>query len=99
MGVLAIMAGISTRLIFHFVEMNTIAPVNLIFGVFPFIAGYFILTNPPDKKVVIATVSLFAISGIYLNLLPLEYKDSIFQAYLAPASIPVVAGRLGIWGK
>lgn len=35
MGILAILAGLSTRVIFHFVEQGAIAPINLAFGVIP----------------------------------------------------------------
>ena len=41
MGMLAILAGISTRIIFYFVEQEAIAPINLAFGVIPFIVAYF----------------------------------------------------------
>jgi len=82
MGFLAILAGISTKLIMYFVEQETIAPINLIFGILPFIAAYFVYCNKPKRSVVYSLVSLFLISGIYLNLLPLEFKDSIIMAYL-----------------
>ena len=80
MGILAILAGISTRIIFHFVEQEVIAPVNLAFGIIPFIAVYFIYNNTPKKSVIYSIVALFLISGIYLNILPLNYKDSIILA-------------------
>lgn len=82
MGILAILAGISTRIIMYFAEQETIAPINLIFGILPFIAAYFVYSNKPKRSVVYALVSLFLISGIYLNLLPIEFKDSIIMAYL-----------------
>ena len=41
MGILAILAGISTRIIFHFVEQQAIAPINLAFGILPFIGSLF----------------------------------------------------------
>ena len=41
--------GISTRIIFHFVEQEAIAPINLAFGVIPFIAAYFVYNNTPKK--------------------------------------------------
>ncbi|WP_142830449.1 DUF4153 domain-containing protein [Planococcus soli] len=82
MGILAILAGISTRIIFHFVEQQAIAPVNLAFGVLPFIAAYFVYKNPPKKSVLYCLAVLFLISGNYLNMLPLEYTDSIILAYL-----------------
>jgi hypothetical protein len=82
MGILAILAGISTRIILHFVEQEAIAPINLVFGILPFIAAYFVYNNSPKKNVLYTLVSLFLISGFYLNMLPLEYKDSIILAYL-----------------
>lgn len=82
MGFLAILAGMITRIIFHFVEQQTIAPINLVFGILPFIAAFFVYKNPPNKKVIYTLVSLFLISVFYLNMLPLELKDSIFLAYL-----------------
>jgi hypothetical protein len=82
MGILAIMAGISTRLIMYFAEQETIAPVNLIFGVFPFIAAYFVLNNLPKKNILYLLAGLSLITVVYLNLLPLEQNDSIILAYL-----------------
>src|SRR5659263_92696 len=82
MGILAILAGISTRIILHFVEQQAIAPVNLVFGILPFIAAYFVYKNTPKKNIIYTLTSLFLISGVYLNLLPLEHNDSIILAYL-----------------
>ncbi|QGQ99828.1 DUF4153 domain-containing protein [Paenibacillus psychroresistens] len=82
MGILAILAGISTRVIFHFVEQQAIAPINLVFGILPFIAAYFVYNNPPKKNVLYTLASLFLISGFYLNILPLELKDTIILAYI-----------------
>lgn len=82
MGILAILAGICSRIIFHFVEQEAIAPVNLVFGILPFIAAYFVYNNTPKKNVLYTLASLFLISGFYLNMLPLEQKDSIILAYI-----------------
>ncbi|MDD2234632.1 MAG: DUF4153 domain-containing protein [Desulfitobacteriaceae bacterium] len=82
MGILAILAGISSRIIFHFAEQQAIAPVNLVFGILPFIAAYFVCNNTPKRKVLYILAALFLISGFYVNLLPLEQKDSIILAYL-----------------
>lgn len=93
MGGLAIMAGTSTRLILHFVEAGVIAPVNLVFGVLPFMAAYFVLNNSPAKKIVFTIVFSFVLSGIYLNLLPLGSNDGIIQAYLhLPVFLWLVVG-------
>ncbi len=82
MGILAILAGLSTRGIFHFVEQGAIAPINLAFGVIPFIAAYFVYNNTPKKSIIYFLAALFLISGLYLNMLPLNYKDSSILAYL-----------------
>lgn len=82
MGILAIIAGLSTRIILHFVEQQAIAPINLVFGIFPFMAAYFVFINTPKKNVLYTLAASFIISGLYLNMLPLEHKDSIILAYL-----------------
>ncbi|OIK12638.1 DUF4153 domain-containing protein [Bacillus sp. MUM 13] len=82
MGLLAVLAGICTRVIFHFVEQEAIAPINLAFGIIPFIAAYFVYKNPPKKRVIYSLAALLLVSGIYLNMLPLNDKDSIILAYL-----------------
>lgn len=82
MGLLSILAGVSTRVIFHFVEQEAIAPINLMFGVIPFIIAYFLYNQPPKKGVIYSIVALLLISVIYLNLLPVNYNDSMILAYL-----------------
>jgi hypothetical protein len=94
MGILAVLAGICSRIIFHFVEQEAIAPINLAFGILPFIAAYFVYRNPPKKKVLYSLISLFLISVIFLNTLPLDFnKDSIILAYLhLPIFLWIVVG-------
>lgn len=83
MGILAIMAGVSTRIIFHFIEQETIAPINLAFGIIPFIAAYFVYKHTPKRSIIYSLIALFLVSGVYLNLLPLDLNnDSIILAYL-----------------
>ncbi|MHC0038083.1 DUF4153 domain-containing protein [Pseudoneobacillus sp. C159] len=82
MGILAILAGGCTRIIFHFVEQEAIAPINLAFGVLPFIAAFFVYKNKPKKTVIYTVALLFLISGFYLNILPLNDRDSTILAYL-----------------
>ena len=93
MGLLAILSGISTRTIFHFVEQGAIAPINLAFGSIPFMAAYFVYSNLPKKRMIYSLIALFLISGIYLNRLPLNDNDSIILAYLhLPIFLWVLAG-------
>ncbi|WDU83286.1 hypothetical protein [Caloramator sp. Dgby_cultured_2] len=82
MGILAILAGISTRILMHFVEGEIIAPANLVFSVIPFIAAYFIYKSNPRKSIVYTITSLFLVSILYINTLPLENKDSIILAQI-----------------
>jgi hypothetical protein len=82
LGILAILAGISTRIIFQFVEQQTIAPMNLVFGILPFIAALFLYNNPARRSVLYTIASLFVVSGVYLNMLPIEFTDSMILVYL-----------------
>ncbi|MCA0173975.1 DUF4153 domain-containing protein [Bacillus sp. RAR_GA_16] len=82
MALLAILAGVSTRIIFHFVEQEAIAPINLAFGIIPFIAAYFVYHNKPKRSIIYSLSALFIISGFYLNMLPINFKDSIILVYL-----------------
>lgn len=93
MGLLAILAGISTRILFHYTEQEAIAPINLVFGILPFMAVYFVYNNPSNRNVIFTLTSLFLFSGFYLNVLPLEKEDSIIMAYLhLPIFLWVVMG-------
>jgi hypothetical protein len=93
MGILAVLAGICTRILFHYVEQQTIAPVNLVFGILPFIAAFFVYRSAPKKWVVYTLVSLFLLTGLFLNILPLKLTDSIILAYLhLPVFLWVLTG-------
>lgn len=82
MGILALLAGICTRILFHYTEREDIAIVNLAFGVLPFIAAYFAANNKPSKVILYTLASLFALSALLLNLLPMKETDSVMLAYL-----------------
>lgn len=93
MGILAILAGVSTRIIFFFVLEEAIAPVNMLFGVFPFLAAYFVSNSTPKKPVLYTLGSLFLFSVLYINMLPMEQSDSILLAYLhLPVFLWILAG-------
>ncbi|OAS14273.1 DUF4153 domain-containing protein [Paenibacillus oryzisoli] len=93
MGILAILAGITTRILFHYVDDNTIAPINIVFGILLFMAIYFVTNHVPNKKVLYTLASSFLISGIFLNLLPVELTDSIILVYIhLPIFLWVVVG-------
>lgn len=93
MGFLAILAGLVTRIIFQFAEQQSIAHLNIAFGILPFVAAYFVSNNLPRKNIIYILAALFLISGVYLNLLPLEQNDSILLAYIhLPIFLWVVVG-------
>ncbi|MGG1514457.1 DUF4153 domain-containing protein [Paenibacillus oryzisoli] len=99
MGILALLAGLVSRVLFQYIEQKAIAPINLVYGIFPFIAAYFVYKTAPGKKVLATLVSLFVLSGVYLNLLPLEETDSMLLVYLhLPIFLWVVVG-LAFTGK
>lgn len=92
-GMLAVLAGITTRGLLFLVEEQTIAPANLVFGVLPFLAVMFLYRSRPDRHVTIALILCFLIPAIYLNVLPLEERDSILLSYLhLPFFLWVVVG-------
>lgn len=82
MGILAILAGLVTRIIFQFAEQQSIAHLNIVFGILPFVAAYFVYNNFPRKSILYILAALFIISGVYLNTLPLEQNDSIILVYI-----------------
>ncbi|OCT12289.1 DUF4153 domain-containing protein [Paenibacillus pectinilyticus] len=93
MGILAILAGLMTRIIFQYVEQQAIAPINLVFGIFPFIAIYFVVNHFPKNKVINTLAASFLIAVLYLNRLPLEQSDSILLVYIhLPIFLWVVVG-------
>jgi len=81
-GILAVLAGLSTRIILQLVEQQALNPVNLVFGIIPFIAALFIYSNRAKRKVVFVIAALFLISAVYINVLPMSDKDSVVLAYL-----------------
>lgn len=93
MGLMAFLSGLTSRVLFYFILEEMIISVNLIFGVVPFIAAYFMFRNPPKRPILYTVIGAFVASIIYLNLLPMEETDSIILAYLhLPIFLWVVAG-------
>ncbi|NCC77429.1 MAG: DUF4153 domain-containing protein, partial [Clostridia bacterium] len=91
--VLAVLAGLCTRVILYFTLEQAIAPVNVLFGIAPFLAAFFAVTHQPQKKLLVILVGLFLGTVIYFNILPREETDSIIMAYLhLPVFLWVVLG-------
>jgi len=90
---LAVLAGLCTRTILYFSLEQAIAPVNILYGVVPFLAAYFVIRQKPAPKLLLILAGLFLGTLVYFNVLPLEETDSIIMAYLhLPVFLWVVLG-------
>lgn len=80
----AVLAGVTTRILYHLVDQEMIHSVNLVFGIFPIMAAYFVYkhSHSLSKKALLILLSLFLIAVIYVNMLPIEPDDAEFLAYL-----------------
>jgi hypothetical protein len=93
MAVCSLMAGIATRIILHFTELNLIAPVNLIFGVAIFTIVYFLYHRPMQRSIRIFAVVTIVASIIFINLLTQPVTDGILLSYLhVPIVLWMIAG-------
>lgn len=82
MGVFALISGIVTRVLYHFIDLGMIDPINLVFGIVPLLLTYFILANKPSKKLSLILFSALTIIIVYVNLLSNNINDSIILSYL-----------------
>lgn len=97
--VLAVLAGLCTRVLLHFAMDQAIAPVNVLYGVVPFLAAFFVIRQKPQKKLLVFLSGMFLGTLVYFNILPLEETDSIIMAYLhLPVFLWIVLG-LAYTGK
>lgn len=93
MGCLAILAGVSTRILFWLVDKFDASPVNLLFGLIPFMAAFFLYKSKGGKGVLTLLITLFLLAGVYINLLPREGGDAVILAQLhLPIYLWIVAG-------
>ena len=87
MAICALLAGVSTRIILYFTELNLISPINILFTVMVPIILYFLFYRSTNKKVVQIVISVMLISIVYINLLPMQETDSILLSFL---HLPIV---------
>lgn len=88
---IAFLSGVVTRVLYHFVDIQLISPINLIYGVLPFIAFYFIFQNRLSRKLVITIISILILSIIIINLNANIINDSTI---LASLHLPIL---LWVW--
>ena len=87
MAICAILAGISTRVILYFTELNSLSAVNLLFTVMVPITLYFLFYRTTNKKIIQVVIGGILILIIYINFLPMQVTDSILLSYL---HLPIV---------
>mgnify|MGYP004701194649 CR=1 FL=1 len=82
MGILSISAALVLRLLIFLVNEFNIAPINVLFGILPFMSVYLILSQNESKRlrwfVFCSTLALM----IYFNLIPNDARDSVILSYL-----------------
>jgi len=82
MGLFAVLSGIITRVLFYFIDLGIIPPVNLVFGIVPLLMLYFVWINKPSKKISIILISILLFTIIFVNLLSSNINDGIILSYL-----------------
>jgi hypothetical protein len=93
MGVFASASGVITRLLFHFIDLDLIIPINLIFGILTLLLSYFIYLNRPSKIIRIGLITVLSVSIIFINLLPLGMSDTNILSYLhLPILLWIIVG-------
>lgn len=82
MGLFALLSGIVTRVLFYFIDLGMITPINLVFGIVPLLLMYLILVNKPSIKLSAILFSILIVIIVYVNLISNTVNDSIILSYL-----------------
>ena len=82
MGVLSISAALVLRLVMFLLNEYNIAPINVLFGIFPFMSMYLVLSQNGSKRYRWFVISSSLALMIYFNLIPNDARDSIILTYL-----------------
>ncbi len=93
MAVLGILSALTMRLMVYLVDDFTIAPINVLFAILPFMSLYLILTQSISKRLKMIILGSLITLMIYFNLLPNKISDVTILTYL---HLPVVLWLL--WG-
>ena len=77
LGGLAILAGLCARFIFAgIVNETSKLPVNLLFGIVPFMIGWLVFLKKPTLKINLLLVTLLVLCIAFVNLLPNKGTDA-----------------------
>ena len=93
MAVLGVLSALTMRLMVYLVDDFTVAPINVLFAIFPFMSLYLILTQSMTKRLRLIILGSLLGLIVYFNLLPNEIGDVTLLTYL---HLPIVLWLL--WG-
>jgi len=79
---IAFLSGLTTRLVFYFVQENSVNPINTVFTIFGFLAIYFIIKNRLTKQRLILLFTLFGIVFWSVNSIQNTSSDVSILVYL-----------------
>jgi hypothetical protein len=94
MGILAVLSGLIGRLVFPMITQGRLTPLNLVYLVFAALSALFLFKRSSKPIQWIPIVFLLIITGIFLNMLPLQERDSVLLSYL---HLPVFLWTLLGW--
>ena len=90
---IALLSGLSSRLVFYFIQENLINPINSIFTIMGFISIYFIVKNQLSKKLLLILLTLFGFVVWNVNSIQNPSSDVSILVYLhVPIFMWIVIG-------
>lgn len=90
---IALLSGLSSRLVFYFIQENLINPINSIFTIMGFISIYFIVKNQLSKKLLFILLTLFGVVVWSVNSIQNPSSDVSILVYLhVPIFMWIVIG-------
>lgn len=90
---IALLSGLSSRLVFYFIQEELINPINSIFTIMGFISIYFIVKNQLSKKLLFILLTLFGVVVWSVNSIQNPSSDVSILVYLhVPIFMWIVIG-------
>lgn len=93
MAVLGILSAITMRLVVYLIDAFTIAPINILFAILPFMSLYLMFTQTMTKRLRLIILGSLIALIVYFNFLPNDSSDVILLTYL---HLPILLWLL--WG-
>ncbi|HCT63436.1 MAG TPA: DUF4153 domain-containing protein [Erysipelotrichaceae bacterium] len=82
MAVLGILSALTMRLMVYLIDDFTIAPINVLFAILPFMSLYLMFTQAMAKRLRLIIIGFLITLMIYFNFLPNDSSDVILLTYL-----------------